>query len=121
MTVEQREYDVENGYVVAWGDHCTCGGSGIYSHPHLPGCGSEPVGPVDQVVADCLAILKAAGWDRLRFTTLYRSRTPDGAVWCESRDPDDIRRHPHPTEPLTYEQLVTYNLTAGWEPWAVAS
>jgi hypothetical protein len=53
--------------------------------------------------------------------TYYRSRTPDGCIWCESRDPDEVRRMKHPVLPITLERMDVYEFTSGWQPWSLAS
>ena len=49
--------------------------------------------------------------------TYYKSLTPNGNMWCESRDPDEVRRHTHPTEKLTYEKFEIYEISDGWQTW----
>jgi hypothetical protein len=50
--------------------------------------------------------------------TYYRSRTPDGMIWCESRDPDEVRRMRHPVLPVTLERMDVYEFTPGWRTWS---
>lgn len=52
--------------------------------------------------------------------TYYRSLEPDGTLWCESRDPVEVRRMTHPDQPLTYERMDVCEATEGWRPWRAA-
>lgn len=46
------------------------------------------------------------------FSTWYRA-LKDGQVWCESRDPDEVRN----AGGDTLLKLETYLTTGAWEPW----
>lgn len=50
--------------------------------------------------------------------TYYRSITPDGTLWCESRD---LREVIERSEGLncTFETMRVYETTDGWEPLSV--
>jgi hypothetical protein len=54
--------------------------------------------------------------DRKLVNTWYRSLTPDGKVWCESRDPDEVQRMSKGKN-CTYEKYETYEVATGWEAW----
>lgn len=51
--------------------------------------------------------------------TYYRSLTPDGKLWCESRNPVEVRAQKHPTKKLTYEKYIVHEVSDGWMPWEV--
>lgn len=46
----------------------------------------------------------------------YRSTLPDGSIWCESSDPEDMRRPGPPGIKLSRWSLVT-TITYSWEPY----
>lgn len=48
----------------------------------------------------------------------YRSLTPDGKLWCESRDPEEVRRM-SVSKGCTFERLDVYEITEGWKPWTL--
>jgi hypothetical protein len=52
-------------------------------------------------------------------TTVYRSLTPDGGLWTESRNPDEIIEQMHGRTDLTLQRLFIYDTVtaSGWKPW----
>lgn len=49
--------------------------------------------------------------ERVPYRTWYRSLTPDGAVWCESTDPDEVVRMSAGRKGLRYEKSVVELVT----------
>jgi hypothetical protein len=48
----------------------------------------------------------------------YRSLTPDGRVWCESSDPEEVKQpHPKGVE-LTFQKMEVRKVSEGWIPWS---
>jgi len=52
-------------------------------------------------------------------TTVYRSLTPDGGLWTESRSPDEVVEQMHGRTDLTLQRLFIYDTVtaSGWKPW----
>ena len=48
------------------------------------------------------------------FSVWYRSVAADGSVWCEGRNPEEVREM-SPGRAL--QKLVTWQVSDGWEPW----
>lgn len=64
-------YGVMHGWLVEHTNEHTCGaGVGVYSHE--PGCGTEPIGPIEELLA------AAACGARIR--ALFANGGPDGAL-----------------------------------------
>lgn len=59
---------------------------------------------------------QAAKEDLEVFSVWYRSVTPDGKVWCESRDPDEVVEASEGKD-CTFWQFPTFTVRAGWQPW----
>jgi hypothetical protein len=51
------------------------------------------------------------------FNVWYRSLTPDGKVWCESRDPKEVVVM-SAGKGCRFEKLTTYIVHGDWEPWS---
>jgi hypothetical protein len=52
------------------------------------------------------------------FSVWFRSLTPDGRLWCESSDPEEVAE-PHPDGiPLTYQKMTIRKVSEGWVPWS---
>lgn len=54
--------------------------------------------------------------------TYYRSITTKGDVWCESRDPEEVRRRssllPHPSVTIDrFERFDVYEFGTDWKRW----
>lgn len=50
------------------------------------------------------------------FSVWYRSLTPDGKVWCESSDPNDVVAR-SAGKVCRFEKLTTYFVRGDWEQW----
>ena len=50
--------------------------------------------------------------------TYYRSLTPDGKLWCETRDPEEVIERSQGMD-CTFERVDVYEVTEGWQPWDV--
>lgn len=51
-----------------------------------------------------------------RTHSYYRSLTPDGKLWCESKSPDEVREMSEGVD-CTFEVLHFYEVTDGWKDW----
>lgn len=63
--------------------------------------------------------LIADGWTKPTgepVRTYYRSLTPDGKLWCESRDPDEVVQRSE-GEGITFERSDVWMVTQGWKHW----
>lgn len=49
----------------------------------------------------------------------YRSKTPDGKVWCESSYPSDVSEDDKTFTDLTFEKKEVYRVTEGWVEWEI--
>jgi hypothetical protein len=49
------------------------------------------------------------------FSVWYRSLLPDGSVWCESSDPDEVLDSETPG--LTFQKKEVYKVSEGWVEW----
>lgn len=54
--------------------------------------------------------------DRKHVRTHYRSVTPDGEVWCESKDPQEVRKMSEGHD-CVFEAIKFYETTDGWQEW----
>lgn len=54
------------------------------------------------------------------FNVWYRSRTPDGNIWAESSDREDVLTRFAPGVPLTFEAMRVYLVDCPWEPFMPA-
>lgn len=49
--------------------------------------------------------------------TWYRSSLqPEGTIWCESSDPEEVRRMSEGYD-VFFQKLEHYMVTTGWERW----
>lgn len=46
----------------------------------------------------------------------YRSITPDGELWCESSDPEEVREMSEGKE-CTFQVANVYEIDSGWQEW----
>jgi hypothetical protein len=54
------------------------------------------------------------------FSVWYRSLTPDGRLWCESSDPEEVKSERHTSnvdEPLIFQKMEIRKVSEGWVPW----
>lgn len=54
--------------------------------------------------------------ERKLVRTYYRSLTPDGELWCESRDPLEVIEMSE-GQNCTFEVVRFYEVTDGWQEW----
>jgi hypothetical protein len=48
-------------------------------------------------------------------STVYRAKGPNGHVWAESSDPQEVYKRARPGD--TLHRLDFYITTDGWQPW----
>jgi len=73
----------------------------------------DPVWPGRCVKAAAAPHLLGSG--RL-VSTYYRSLTLDGSVWCESHNPDEVRKMSEGVDCI-FEVIHHYEQTDGWQKW----
>jgi len=56
--------------------------------------------------------------ERKLIRTYYRSVLPDGSIWCESRDPEEVKRMSEGRD-CAFDKLDIYETTDGWEEWKI--
>jgi hypothetical protein len=70
---------------------------------------------------DLAAAVRAAAphlvGERKLVRTYYRSVTADGELWCESKDPQEVRQMSEGKD-CAFEVIHYYETTDGWQEWA---
>lgn len=71
---------IENGWLTEVHNHCTCGGSGIPSPAHLPGCGLVPLVPLADIIgmAEHDRQVAEQAWDEAVNASVLHYEPPSG-------------------------------------------
>ena len=98
---------------VGWHYECSCGMTLPTNEGHTEAW--------EDLAAHQAAVVRAAGWRKWPelepVRTWYRSLYGNGRIWCESRDPDEVREASKKRKDCTFERYDTYEVTEGWQPW----